>query len=206
MQLRFATQLSADEYIRRQAWKDAKLDDCPLHPEGGCGFARHGTYRRQFPDGTKIARWYCPKGHTTFSKLPDCLCSRLPGLLAEVETVIDTVENSASQEAAADKLRPDIGFVGVLRWIRRRISLVRSGLSMLIELLPLLLTDCQPTIASFRSALGVNCVLVELRAQAAIYLPILPPPLGFGPRVEPKKFKKNHFQHRTGTDPPPKSL
>jgi hypothetical protein len=26
--------------------------------------------------------------------------------------------------------------------------------------------------------------------------------LGFGPRPELKNFKKNHFQHKTGTDPP----
>ncbi len=44
MQLRFATDLSAQQYVRQQAWKDAQLDNCPLHPKGGCGFARHGTY------------------------------------------------------------------------------------------------------------------------------------------------------------------
>jgi len=58
MQLRFATDLSANEYVRQKAWKDAKLNCCPLHPEGGCGFARHGTNRRKFPAGAKIARWF----------------------------------------------------------------------------------------------------------------------------------------------------
>jgi hypothetical protein len=206
MQMRLATDLSADEYVRQKAWKDAKLNCCPLHPEGGCGFARHGTYRRKFPDGAKITRWYCAKGHTTFGLLPDCLSSRLSGSLIEVEAVIVEVENSPSQEAAADKLRPDTGFVGVLRWIRRRISLVRSTLIMLIELFPTLLADCQPTISSFRFALNVEYVLPELRAHAALYLHILPPPIGFGPRPEPKKCKKNHFQHKTGTDPPYKRM
>jgi hypothetical protein len=48
MQLRFATTLSAQQYVRQQAWKYAQLDNCPLHPKGGCGFARHGTRSTKF--------------------------------------------------------------------------------------------------------------------------------------------------------------
>ena len=92
MQLRFDTNFPVEQYIQRKAWRDAELDQCPLHPEGGCKFARHGTYSRKSPDGVKIARWYCPDGGTTFSKLPDCLSSRLPGTLIEVETVINQIE------------------------------------------------------------------------------------------------------------------
>lgn len=202
--MRFATDLSAAEYVCRQAWKDAILDNCPLHPKGGCGFAGHGTYDRKFPQGTKIARWYCPEGHKTFSLLPDCLSSRLPGTLIEVEAVINRVENSPSQEAAAEKLRLDIGFVGVLRWIRRRLFLVRSALTMLIELLPALPQNCTPTISSFQAVLGVEYVLPALRMHADSHLHILPPPVGFAPCPQDKKLKKTRFQHKTGTDPPPK--
>ena len=56
MQLRFATDLSAREYVRGEAWKKAKLERCPLHPEGGCGFRKNGTYPRKYPEGTRIAR------------------------------------------------------------------------------------------------------------------------------------------------------
>jgi len=87
MQLRFSTNISVEQYIQQKAWKYAELDQCPLHPEGGCKLARHGTYSRKFPDGAKIARWYCSDGRTTFGLLPDCLSSRLPGTLIEVETV-----------------------------------------------------------------------------------------------------------------------
>lgn len=69
MQLRYATDLSAEEYVRQKAWKDAKLGNCPIHPKEKCGFTKNGTYKRKFPDGTKIARWYCPDGHQTFSFL-----------------------------------------------------------------------------------------------------------------------------------------
>lgn len=116
MQLRFATNISVEQYIQQEAWKYAELDQCPLHPEGGCKLARHGTYSRKFPDGVKIARYYCAIGRTTFGLLPDCLSSRLPGTLIEVETVINQIESAPSQEAAADNIRPDIGLPGVLRW------------------------------------------------------------------------------------------
>jgi hypothetical protein len=204
VQIRFATDLSADEYVHLKAWKDARLDNCPLHPNGGCGFARHGTYTRKFPDGTKIARWYCRPGHTTFSLLPDCLASLLSGSLIEVEAVIAKVENSPSQEAAAYNLRPDIELPGVLRWIRRRTFLVEVALIMFIELFPSLLAGCTATISSFRSVLGVEHVLPELRRVGSSDLGVLPPPLGFGPRPG-SQIKKRYFQHKTGSDPPLKN-
>jgi len=202
LQLRFATDLSVDQYIKGKAWKDAKLNHCPLHPQGGCKFAGHGTYSRKFPDGVKIARWYCPNGHETFSMLPDCLSSRLPGTLMEVETVINQIESSPSQEAAANNIRLDISLPGALRWMRRRLFLIRSTLILLIVLLPSLPGNCQPTLSFFRSVLGIEFVLPHLRKLVSSYLDILPPPLGFGPRPETKKSKKSYFQHQTGTDPP----
>jgi len=202
MQIRYATNLSAEQYVQQQAWQAATLNHCPLHPQGGCRFCKNGSYRRKFPDGTKIARWYCADGHMSFSLLPDCLASRLSGSLIKIEDVITEVENSHSQEAAADKIRIDIVLPGALRWIRRRIFLVKATLSMLIELFPGLLAGCKPSILSFRSVLDVEYVLPELRQVASSYLPILPPPLGFGPRPRTKKLKKSHFQHKTGTDPP----
>jgi len=132
------------------------------------------------------------------------LASRLSGTLIEVEDVINKVENSPSQEAAAQNMRIDIEFAGVLRWIRRRLFLVGCALSLLTELLPFLPAGC--SISSFRSTLGVKYVLPQLRIQASCYLHMLPPPLGFGPRPVAKKLKKSRFQHQTGTDPPVKRL
>lgn len=202
MQLRFATDLSAEEYVRREAWKEAKLDSCPIHPEGGCGFGKNGTYSRKYPEGTKIARWYCSIGHQTFSFLPDCLSARLPGALKEVENVIEEVEKSPSQEDAVERIRLDIFLPGALRWVRRRILPIRSALTMLIGLIPSMFSACDPTLSSFRCALCVTHVLPELRQHAGPFLHILPPPLGFGSRPGSKKIKNNHFQHKTGTDPP----
>jgi len=202
MQIRYATDLSAEQYVQQEAWKEARLDNCPIHPQGGCGFSKNGTYRRKYPQGTKIARWYCSVGHTTFGLLPDCLSSRLSGSLNEVEAVVVEVENSPTQEKAADNIRPDIELPGVLRWMRRRVKLVQTALSMLIELIPPVFSGCNPSLSSFRSTLCVEPVLPELRSRASEYLHLIPPPLGFGPRAGEKKFKKNHLQHKTGTDPP----
>jgi len=202
MQLRFATDLSAEEYVRKEVWKEAKLDNCPTHPEGGCGFRKNGTYSRKYPEGTKIARWYCRIGRQTFSFLPDCLSARLPGTLKEVENVIEEVEKSPSQEDAVERIRLDIFLPGALRWVRRRILPIRSTLTMLIELIPSMFSACDPTLTSFRCALCITDVFSELRHHAGPFLQILPPPLGFCSYPGSKKIENNHFQHKTGTDPP----
>ena len=57
MQLRLGTDLSPEEYVARQAWRDASPPPCPFHPNGRCQLAGHGTYERQTPSGGFGARW-----------------------------------------------------------------------------------------------------------------------------------------------------
>ena len=99
VQLRFVSGLTSTDYVTREGWRLAILERCPLHVQGGCGFCRHGTYGRQTPPGTKVARWRCPAGHCTFSLLPDHLAARLPGTLPEIEHVVATVEAARSLAA-----------------------------------------------------------------------------------------------------------
>lgn len=120
MQLRHATALTSDEYVTQQAWRTASLECCPLHPQGGCGIARHTAYARVEPPGMRVSRYYCRRAHTTFSLLPDCLASRLSSTLAEVEQVVLVAEAAPSLEQAAVRLRPDIETQGGVRWVRRR--------------------------------------------------------------------------------------
>lgn len=196
MQIRYATDLSIDEYIIHEAWKDARLEECPLHPHGGCRFSRHGTYQRKYPEGVKIARWYCSLGHQTFSLLPDCLASHMAGTLADIEDVIVIVENSRTQTEVAQQIRMDIELPGVFRWLRRRLCSVKMGLILLTQIFPSLF-QCAPRVTSFRSILNVEYVLPHIRQIAQEHLYSLPPPVGFG-----SKLKKIDFQHKTGTDPP----
>ena len=103
MQLRYETGLTGEEYVRAQAWRAASLERCPNHPHGGCSLARHGTYPRKTPRGTRIARWYCPESHATISLLPDCLAARLPGELDTLEAVVAHAEQAPSLADANDR-------------------------------------------------------------------------------------------------------
>jgi hypothetical protein len=201
MQLRFVTALGAAEYVRVQAWHEATLPHCPLHPTGGCSFRRNGTYGRVDPPGTRVPRWYCPEGHCTFSLLADCFAARLPGSLTELEQVVVEAEQAASLEAAANRVRTDdIALPGALRWTRRRLQQVHPILEILIALIPQL-WGCQPTISALRRWLQGDNVLPQLRELAGAYLHRLPPPLGFA-CVWPRGGADGPIQHDKGPDPP----
>ena len=128
------------------------MDRCPLHPRGGCGFARHGTYPRSSPPGNRVARCYCPLAGQTFSLLPDCLAARFPGTLAEIEQVIETAEQAPSREAAADELRTDIELPGALRWSDQRRKPMDLIVDILKGLIPVCWCDCAQTPPLFSSA------------------------------------------------------
>jgi hypothetical protein len=76
VQLRHHTRYTSERYVTEKAWRQASLNRCPRHARGGCRFARHGSYPRSEPVGMRVARWYCPDAHETFSLLPDCLAAR----------------------------------------------------------------------------------------------------------------------------------
>ena len=203
MQLRFKTGLTSEDYISQQAWRLATLECCPLHTRGGCSFRRHGSYARKRPAGARVARWYCPQGHTTFSRLPDCLAARLTATLVEVEAVMRTVEQAPSLESAADRLRPDIELPGAVRWTRRRVRAIHRTLTALRGLLPERFTSCPATLSGFGARLGVEPVLPALREVAADFLHQLPAPLGLRPhRLGGGEFTLT-VQHEVGPDPPP---
>lgn len=203
VQLRFQSGQTSEDYVTQQGWRNASLPCCPLHPKGGCGFARHGTYGRVNPPGTRIARWYCPQGHRTFSLLPDHLAARFPGTQADIEQVVATVERAPSVEAAANALREDeITLASALRWIRRRVRLIHTALTVVVSLLPELCLGSSPTVQAFRTRLACEPVLVALRHSACIHLQALPRPLGFRPPGEAGGGRKRPVQHCMGPDPP----
>lgn len=202
MQLRYKCSLTGKEYVNQQAWRKASLARCPLHPKGGCRFARHGTYKRLSPRGARIARWHCKRGHCTFSLLPDCLAACLPGTLAEVEAVVGAVEQAKSLEAACAQLRPDIELPGVLRWVRRRVQAVHESLNTLKGLLPEVFAGCEPRLDTFAMRLGVERLLPALRQIGAPYLEFLPAPLGLRPRVHRGGEYDQALQHSVGPAPP----
>ena len=203
VQLRFHSGHTSSDYVTLQLWRSASLSRCPLHPKGGCGFARHGTYARVDPPGTRIARWYCRQGHSTFSLLPDHLAARFPGTLAQIEEVVAVVENAPSLEAAANTLRTDdVTLATALRWIRRRLHLVRINLIAVVSLLPDLFLGTAPSIHAFRLLLGAESALVALREITASHLAALSRPLGLRPPQGAGGGHERLLQQRKGPDPP----
>jgi hypothetical protein len=203
VQLRHPTKMTSEEYVKQEEWRSASLEQCPLHPIGGCGFSRHTAYKRVKPAGMWIARWYCAKGHTTFSLLPDCLASRLSSSLTAVEEVARAVEErTTSMEEVAQELRPEIGLQGALRWVRRRVIAARLAVSALKGLRPDLLGSVVPTLAAVGVALAGDAVLPAVRELAGAQVSSVPPYVGFGPRPERRERGRRHRQQGTGADPP----
>jgi hypothetical protein len=206
VQLRFTCLLSAEQYVLQRFWENASLPPCPIHPEGGCGFCWHTPYQRKNPPGAWIARGYCRLGHITVSLLPDCLASRLPSTLQEVEEQVRCVEEAGGIRRAAEQLHPNADQVdqvqGAERRLRRRYKGIRSALVIIAGLIPELLGGRPPTLVGWRLALGCESVLVELRAKAASHLTFLPPPFGLGPRLSVRKKRTSDLQQYAGPAPP----
>ena len=204
MQLRLRTGLSGEQYVKAQGWRHATLARCPNHPGGGCSVARHGTYARKTPPGTRVARWYCPESHTTFSLLPDCLAARLAGELDEVEQVVAHAERAPSLALAADALRRDaVELPGAMRWVERRVRLVHHVLGIVIGLLPEPLARCIAEMGAVRTRLETETALRALRTLVAGQLPVVPAPLGFHPHRLGATNRTRARQHKMGSDPPP---
>lgn len=211
VQLRFNTGLAGELYVTRELWRQARLDRCPLHPRGGCGFTRHGTYERKRPAGTYVARWYCPLGHQTFSLLPDHLAARFPGTLAEIERVVAAAERASSVQACADALRPDpVSLPSAMRWVRRRLARVHALLPIVVAIVPQHLQGCAPTIEAFHERLVVesatgsamDSALVRLRDLLSVHLAALAYPLGFRHRGPGAGEHRTGLQQHKGPDPP----
>lgn len=185
VQLRFATELSSEDYIWQKAWLKASFKTCPLHPGGDCGFRKVGYYDRAEPAGLRVAYWHCPTGHCVFSLLPDFAAARVSSSLCEIEQVVERfervhTEERVSNESAAARIHPRVEQAGAVRWVNRRRRWVQAALAIAVGLLPEL-AGCEPSLAGVRAVLGGPCVLVRLREAAATHLAHLPAPLGFGP-------------------------
>ena len=201
LQVRLATSTTSEAYVTGKLWQYATLSACPWHPEGGCGFAQHGTYERVDPANTRVARWYCPTHKRTISALPDCLASHRSGTLDECEAIVCAVESALSLEAACWDIRTEIELPGVLRYVARLVRDIYRALRAIKGLFAQRIT-CEPTVHDFSALLDSSTVLMELRSISQKFLPQLPTPLGFNPLRDSTHTIEQPFQHQVGRDPP----
>lgn len=203
MQLLYPIGLTGEEYVNARAWEYARLAVCPNHPAGGCSLARHGTYGRKTPRRCRVARWYCPESHMTFSLLPECLAARLPGTLSTLEAVVNEAERASSLAAAAAVLRPGpVGLEGAARWVGRRVERVHHVLGVVRGMRPDLLAGCPPRLGAVRLRLRSATALAVLRAELDKQLSAVPAPLGFLPHGLGRRTRRGRIQQRMGPDPP----
>jgi hypothetical protein len=208
VQLRLETELSSEDYIRQEAWRNARIPACPVHPKGGCGLRKVGYYTRVEPPGLRVPYWHCPKAHQCFSLLPDFAASHVSSTLCEIEQVVERFDahcdGGLTAEAAAVAVGPRVSRESAVRWVARRRRWVRAALAIAIGLLPAVLAGCEPTLASVREALGKSTpvVLVRVRELATGKVSQMPAPVGF---AHPRRVRKMHVgrgPERTGPDPP----
>jgi hypothetical protein len=196
VQIPLHTVSSAEAYVANQEWRYVRLEQCPLHPPGECSFARHGTYPRLVPEATRIARWYCPEGHRTFSLLPDFLAARLPGLLSSIENAVATAQASTSLEVAADELRrDDVTLPCAVRWLRQRVRQVHDGLKTVFGFAAQEPTASLPTLSALRVQLGDDPLL---RLRSALPPKVLAKAMVKSPCAAPKKMRRSVRSGMTG--------
>jgi hypothetical protein len=209
VQLRLESELTFEEYRTQRGWETATLSSCPLCEGAECRFHRLGTYPRKVPQLARVARYYCPESHTTIGLLPDFYASRMPGTLDRIEEAAAKAETAASQEKAADELRPAdapdaVALGAALVWLRLRVAIVRAVLTTAKGLRPDLFGDVPPRISAFRRRLGTLHVLMALREILGPYLHRLPAPLGLVARAVMAEGPENDRAQSPGPDPPPR--
>lgn len=148
-----------------------------------------------------MARFYCPKSHTTISLLPEFLAARLPGTLDELEHAVVAMETADSQERATESVRTDINMSGALRWLRRRQRAVRAAMLALLGVLGGTDLPCrQPEVTAWREALGTDHALLALRRLGAEHMQRIPAPLGLCRSGRARGGGGGGFQQDPGTD------
>ncbi len=179
MQFRHESGLTAEEYVSRQAWREASAPACLRGGSVRCRLYGHGTYGRKFLAGMRVARWYCADCQESCNALPDCLSARLPGTLACAEAVSSFADDHGIHAAARQWRGEAADCSSARRWVRRRVLLVRECLTVFRGLEPSLLLGVALLVGAFRERLEVPVALIELRRLGSGGLVHIPYPVGF---------------------------
>jgi hypothetical protein len=132
----------------------------------------------------------------------------MPGTLDDLEQTVARVEEGGGIEKAAQDLRPAdapaaVTLVTAVRWVRRRVRLVRIVLVAVLGLMPDRFGPGTATVSHFREKLGTTRALVALRGIAEGHVHALPRPLGLVPRREDPPARAGPIQQSPGSDGSP---
>ena len=206
------TNLTAEEYVKQEEWRNATAPKCPYHKDGGCELVAHGSYGRVSPQGLRVKRFLCPDSGRTVSLLPVFMAARLTGVLAEVERAVAAVEQAGDQAPQWRKLHPARHFSGrARRWVMRRVRGVRALLGTLVTLYPERCGAAAATLTGFAGLEGVapgeGLLLERLRLLARQQLEVLPAPVGFlrRPPNSVAQAGSGAVQHSMARSPPPET-
>jgi hypothetical protein len=125
------------------------------------------------------------------------------GTLGEVEHAVLVAEQAGSLAAAAQQLRPELDdHRSAERWLRRRLSALRSGLSSLVTSVPELF-GVAATLSAVAAKLRVEAgrVLEVARSAAMPLLAVMATPLGFRHRSPTSEPSAVALQHAMGPAP-----
>jgi hypothetical protein len=150
-----------------------------------------------------VARFYCAAGHVTISLLPDFMAASFSGELSEFEQAARVAEQTASVAAAAQQLRPElVDERSAARWLRRRLSGLKSGLTALVTSVPDLF-GVAPTLSAVaaRLAAAADRVLIAARSRVTTLLDRMATPLGFRHRSLESTINAESMQHTMGPAP-----
>ena len=167
MQIHDKTHLSIRAYMKQSGWQNARLKTCPANPGGDCRLHRHGTYTRKYPDGMRVARFYCRSCQKTFSLLPTFMAAGCPGTLDEIGKVVLVYEECGTLNGSLRRVSAGHGCNARTqrRWLQRRVVAVHLLLATVKGLFPDLYGAVNPTLASFRYKGPPAHTLVSLRLQ-----------------------------------------
>ena len=158
VQLRFETELTAEEYVSREEWRNASFPPCLKGRDAcDCGLMRHGTYGRKTPIPMRVARFDCRACQTTISRLPDFAAARRRGSLQEIEDAMMVLAAAPSRWAAARCLFPDRDeLANAIRDLLGAFMAVSFFLEAVATLRPDLFRGTPADLVSMRAVLGMT--------------------------------------------------
>ena len=184
VQLRDPSSLTSEAYVAERAWHEGKPHALSAASAWAAAGSRAMAPIRGNADGDADLRGTTvPRPTKPSAVLPDCLASRFPGDLDDLERVVAHVDAARSIEAAADVLRP-----GQRAALGRAVGAApvdagaRDAASTVVTLLPDLFRG-DTHVAAVRDGAGTptHALVTPAGPCRDVVLAALPRPLGFAP-------------------------